>query len=151
MPVRASSLTGMDQQSSDGTVETRVVSGEFEVTGWDETRYFGADDPDGTQLARATVRKTFTGAVSGSSVTELLTAGAGTGQGYVASELFEGSIDGRKGTVVFQHGGVGDESASTAFGNIVPGTGTDELAGLRGTVAYRHDETGAVITLSLQN
>lgn len=125
------------------------MTGDFEITGWDDALYFGAEDPDGPQLARVTVRKTFTGAVSGSSVTELLTAGGGTGRGYVASELFEGSIDGRKGTVVFQHGGVGDESGATAFGNIVPGTGTDGLAGLRGTVVYRHDETGAVVTLTL--
>jgi hypothetical protein len=143
----------MDQTSSstEDSTGTRVVTGNFEVTGWDDTLYFGADDPDGTQLARVTVRKTFTGAVSGSSVTELLTAGGGTGRGYVASELFEGSIEGRKGTIVFQHGGVGDASGGEAFGNIVPGTGTEELAGLRGTVVYRHDEAGAVVTLGLRS
>jgi hypothetical protein len=126
-----------------------IVTGEFEVVGWDDTLYFESDEPNGTKLARVTVRKTFTGALTGTSVTEVLTAGGGTGRGYVASELFEGSIDGRTGTVVFQHGGVGDESASEAFGAIVPGTGSGELTGLRGSVVYRHDETGAVVTLTL--
>ena len=126
-----------------------MVTGEFEIVSWDDTLYFEDADPDGTKLARVTVRKTFTGDVAGTSVTELLTAGGGTGRGYVASELFEGSIDGRKGSVVFQHGGVGDDTGGEAFGNIVPGTGSGELAGLRGAVSYRHDEAGAVVTLTL--
>ena len=135
-----------DQRETTGPA---IVTGEFEVVGWDDTLYFESEDPDGTKLARVTVRKTFTGAVAGTSVTELLTAGGGTGRGYVASELFEGSIDGRKGSVVFQHGGVGDDTGGEAFGNIVPGTGSGELAGLRGAVSYRHDEAGAVVTLTL--
>jgi hypothetical protein len=135
----------MINQSREGT----VVKAAFEVTSWDDTTY---SEPDGgPALARVTVGKTFTGAVEGTSVTELLTAGGpGDGRGYVASELFTGSIDGRRGSVVFQHGGIGDESGSEAFGNIVPGTGTGELAGLRGAVSYRHDETGAVVTLTLR-
>jgi hypothetical protein len=135
---------------NEGGFGTTVVTGEFEIVGWDDTLYFEDADPDGTKLAKVTVRKTFTGDVAGTSVTELLTAGGGTGRGYVASELFEGSIDGRKGSVVFQHGGVGDDTGSEAFGNIVPGTGSGELAGLRGTVSYRHDEAGAVVTLTLR-
>jgi uncharacterized protein DUF3224 len=137
-----------DASTAAGSAPT-TVTGEFEVVEWDDTLYFESENPEGTKLARVTVRKTFTGAVAGTSVTELLTAGAGTGRGYVASELFEGSINGRKGTVVFQHGGVGDKSGGEAFGSIVPGTGSDELAGLRGKVTYRHDESGAVITLTL--
>jgi hypothetical protein len=129
---------------------TAVVTGQFEVVGWDDTVYREPEAPDGTTLSRVTVRKTFTGDVTGSSVAELLTASGGTGRGYVASEVFEGTIGGRRGTVVFQHGGVGDESGGETFGNIVPGTGDGELAGLRGTVSYRHDADGAVVTLTLQ-
>src|SRR3954452_14874024 len=120
--------------------ENHIVTGNFEVIGWDDALYFESDQADGTKLARVTVRKTFTGVVQGSSVAELLTAGgASGGRGYVASELFEGTIDGRSGSVVFQHGGVGDETGGEAFGNIVPGTGTAELTGLKGTVSFRHD------------
>jgi hypothetical protein len=144
------SVTAMtDQREATGTA---VVTGEFEVVEWNDTLYHESEDPDGTKLARVTVRKTFTGAVAGTSVTEVLTAvaGTGTGRGYVASELFDGSIDGRSGTVVFQHGGVGDDSGSESFGHIVPGTGSGELAGLRGTLVYRHDASGAAVTLTLQ-
>jgi hypothetical protein len=136
----------------DGRPETNLVTAEFEVTGWDDSLYFESEDADGPKLGRAEVRKTFSGQVQGTSVAELLTAGAaGGGRGYIASELFEGSIEGRKGSVVFQHGGIDDgRGGGETFGNIVPGTGSGELAGLRGTISYRHDETGAVVTLSLQ-
>jgi hypothetical protein len=45
---------------------------------------------------------------------------------------------------VLRHGGVGDH----AFGHIVPGSGTGELAGLSGEAVYAHDDAGARLTLS---
>jgi Protein of unknown function (DUF3224) len=124
---------------------TREITAEFEVTGWDQTTY---DEPaDGPPLARATVRKTFRGALDGTSVAEVLLTGGADGRGYVASERFTGSIDGRRGTVVLQHGGLDDGGTPRTFGSVVPGTGTGELAGLTGSVTYVHDATGARITL----
>jgi uncharacterized protein DUF3224 len=132
------------------TTTERVIRAAFEVTGWDENTYLAAEAGAGTAMAQVEVRKTFTGPVAGTSVARLLTAGGpGDGRGYVASERFEGTIEGRRGTIVFQHGAVGDSGGGATFGNIVPGTGTAELAGLRGTVAYQHDENGAVVTLTL--
>lgn len=122
-----------------------TIKGEFEVTGWEELPY----SETGAKLARVTVRKTFTGEISGTSVAELLTAQADGGAGYVGSEIFEGTVDGRKGTVVFQHGGVDDAGNAHTFGNIVPGTSTGELAGLRGRIRFEHDEAGARVTLEL--
>ncbi|WP_234361940.1 DUF3224 domain-containing protein [Plantactinospora sp. BB1] len=114
---------------------------DFEVTGWDEQPY---DEPaEGGTLARVTVRKSFRGVIEGTSVAELLTA---ANRGYVASERFTGSIDGRPGTVVFQHAGLDVEPPRT-FGNIVPGTGTGELTGLTGTVSFRNDESGHSVRL----
>ncbi len=37
----------------------------------------------------------------------------------------------------------------TTFGTIVPGCGTGDLAGLRGTISFWHDEKGATVTLRL--
>jgi hypothetical protein len=143
--VPASKLSRMSESPT-----STLITATFEVTSWDDATYVESDGA-GPTLARVTVRKTFTGAVEGTSVTELLTAaGIDGGRGYVASELFEGTIDGQAGRVVFQHGGIGDQGSGRAFGNIVPGTGTNALAGLAGLVSYRHDETGAVVTLNLQ-
>jgi hypothetical protein len=127
---------------------TRTITGEFEVTGWDQSLY---DEPmDGPAMGRVTVRKTFRGAVDGTSVAELLTAGNDNGRGYVASERFTGTVEGRKGTVVFLHGGLDDGASPFTFGHILPGSGTDELTGLAGEVTYVHDESGAQVTLVLR-
>ncbi len=119
---------------------------EFEVLSWDES-WTGELEP-GWVLARATVRKKLTGAVEGTSVAEVSTTGQGTGRAYSALERVEGSIGGRTGSFLLQHGGAGDETGQEAFGHIVPGTGTGELAGLTGTAVFAHDEQGARIALS---
>jgi len=122
---------------------TEIV-GEFLVTAWEE----GAFDEQ-TQTTRATIRKQFRGDIEGTSVAELLAAGAEGGRGYIASELFTGSVLGRKGTLIFQHGGLDDGVAPYTFGNIVPNGGTGELGDMRGTVTFRHDENGAVVTITI--
>lgn len=128
---------------------TRTITAEFEVTGWDQSLY---DEPqDGPPLGRATVGKTFRGTVEGTSVAELLIAGNDNGRGYVASERFVGTIEGRKGSVVFLHGGLDDGASPFTFGHIVPGSGTDELTGLAGELTYVHDESGARVTLVLHD
>lgn len=89
--------------------------------------------------------KTYAGDVTGRSITQFTSAfdaerGVGT---YVALESFEGTVDGRRGAFNFVH------AASTSgadrfneFGVIVPESGTDELAGITGTVRLRIDEDG---------
>ncbi|HZM77173.1 MAG TPA: DUF3224 domain-containing protein [Candidatus Limnocylindrales bacterium] len=77
------------------------IMGEFQVTGWEEGDY-----DEATRATRVTVRKSFSGDIEGSSVAELLGAGAEGGRGYVASEFFTGSVLGRKGTLIIQHGGL---------------------------------------------
>ncbi len=118
----------------------------FEVLSWDQT--WTGELAAGWVLARATVRKRMTGAIEGTSVAEVSTTGQGTGRAYSALERVEGTLDGRTGTFLLQHGGAGDETGQAAFGHIVPGTGTDELTGLRGTAVFAHDDAGARITLS---
>ena len=101
-------------------------------------------------MTRTVVKKTFTGALTGSSVAELLTCESESGSaGYVAMERVEGTLDGRAGTFVIQHGGLFDATTgkATPYGAIVPGSATGELAGLRGSAEYRHDDQGAMLTL----
>jgi hypothetical protein len=121
----------------------QTITASFEITGWDETVY--EEPAEGPPLARATVRKRFSGPLEGTSVAEVLLAGR---SGYLASERVDGALDGRRGTFVIQHGGVGDETDQHAFGHIVPGSGTGELRGLRGEAAYAHDDSGARLTLA---
>jgi hypothetical protein len=121
------------------------ITASFEITAWDETTY---DEPaEGPKLARATVRKTFSGPLEGTSVAEVLTAQGEDGSGYLASERIIGSLEGRRGSFVLQHGGVGDSTGQRAFGHVVAGSGTGELRGLAGEATYAHDDAGARVTL----
>ena len=91
------------------------------------------------------MRKTYAGDVEGRSVTQFTsafdqTSGVGT---YVALESFEGSVAGRRGAFNFVH------AASTSgtdraheYGLIVPGSGTEELVGIEGSVRLTVDADG---------
>ncbi len=124
-----------------------VVRIPFEVTGWEpEPLSLGESGP--VAFGRVTLRKTFSGPLTGTSVVAMTSATVGeTPAGYVALELVTGSLRGRTGTFVLQHSGVVDGADQRATGVVLPGTGTGELAGLRGTVELTHDESGAVLTL----
>lgn len=126
---------------------TTHATATFEVTSWEDQVY---DDPsEGPKLGRATVGKTLRGDVEATSTAELLTCQAADGSaGYVASERVTGRIGDRAGTFVVQHGGTAVAGTPDHnFGHVVPGSGTGQLTGLRGTCEYRHDETGATFTL----
>lgn len=125
---------------------SRQATANFEVTGWTPAPYSEAEGAP--TLSRVTVTKAFTGDLEGTSTAELLTCVAADGSaGYIAQELFEGSLGERAGTFVMQHGGLQEGSEQKAYGSVVPGSGTGGFHGLRGEVRYRHDEHGAVFTM----
>src|SRR3954471_4502985 len=67
-------------------------------------------------------------------------SGVGT---YVALESFEGVVAGRRGSFKFVHAAsTSGADRSNEYGLIVPGSGTDELAGIEGTVRLRVDADG---------
>jgi hypothetical protein len=122
----------------------------FEVTAWTPTPYDQPDD--GPELTRVALSKVFHGDLEGESVGEGLFCGMkapDAGAGYVVSERVTGRLQGRSGTFVLQHGGVmGAGRAPQTFGHVVPGSGTDQLAGLTGEVEIRQTEDGQhVMTL----
>ena len=118
----------------------------FDVTSWDETAYHETET--GPKLTRAVVGKTFSGDLEGASTAELLmcranAAAAIKGAGYVAIEIIDGQLDGRKGTFVLQHGGVmvGAVPQNT-FAYILPGSGTENLEGITGEAEIAVDKEG---------
>jgi hypothetical protein len=124
------------------------ATAEFAITSWEATPF--DEDVPGPKMTRTVVKKTFTGALAGSSVADLLTCESESGSaGYLAMERMEGTLDGLAGTFVIQHGGIYDATTgkATPYGAIVPGSATGELMGLRGSAEYRHDEQGAILTL----
>ena len=128
-----------------------TVTSTFEVTGWDETVY---DEPaEGSKLSRITVTKRFTGPLDATSTAQLLTAVAPDDPnqaGYIGSERVTGTLDGRSGTFVIQHGGIAggpEPRHPRQFGWVVPGSGTGDLHSLTGSVLFQHDEHGAIFTM----
>lgn len=81
--------------------------------------------------------KTWSGGMEGISRGVLLSGGdPATGHaGYVAIEQFEGTLDGRYGTILLNQLGsmVGDEPQLSFV--LTPGSGTGQLSGLTGTVS----------------
>ena len=127
-----------------------VVRIPFEVTGW-ESEPLALGEPGPVGFGRVTLRKTFTGALTGTSVVAMTSAAIGEQPaGYVAVELVTGTLEGRSGSFVLQHSGVVDGADSRAAGVVLPGTGSGGLAGLRGTVQLTHEETGAVLVLDYE-
>jgi hypothetical protein len=129
-------------------IEDAPIIAPFEVTGWDQVPYGG--DAERNDLARVTLTKVFTGDIEGESVAELLMASNPVGAGYLASELFTGSVGTRSGTFVVQHGGLVDSGDAHSFGSVVPGSGTGELAGVRGEAIYANNDEGHTLTLTLR-
>lgn len=91
------------------------------------------------------MRKTYAGDVVGRSVTQFTSAfdqttGVGT---YVAMESFEGAVAGRHGAFNFVHAAsTSGPDRADEYGLIVPGSGTDELTGIAGTVRLHIDDDG---------
>lgn len=98
----------------------------------------------GTGLGRMALQKTWHGEVQATSRGEMLTAmGAGNGSGaYVAVERVTGTVLGRKGSFSLVHRGVMAGGQQELSITVVPGSGTDELQGLEGTVSIRIDPDG---------
>ncbi|MCX4741688.1 DUF3224 domain-containing protein [Streptomyces antibioticus] len=93
----------------------------------------------------ATMRKEFEGEVVGRSAT-LFTAAFDQAKGvgtYVAMESFEGTLHGRSGAFNFAHSATTTgEDRQSEFFVVVPGSGTDELAGITGSGGIAVDPDG---------
>lgn len=121
----------------------------FDITGWEIAEEAPTESTDEAKLSRAIIKKAFHGDLEGTSTATALfcQSADGSGGGYMAQERVEGSLSGKSGSFVIQHGGIKTATVQNSFGNIIPGTGTGELKGLRGEAVIAHDEQGAKLTL----
>ncbi|GAA4986026.1 DUF3224 domain-containing protein [Kitasatospora paranensis] len=114
--------------------------GAFRVDGWEPEVL---DERPGAALAKVRLTKTFDGPLAGTSEVHMLSAADGAGQpaAYVAFERFIGALDGRKGSFVLQHCAPGSRGERLVV-RVVPGTGTEELTGITGSLDIRIDDAG---------
>jgi hypothetical protein len=120
--------------------QENVVRAPFDISHW-ESESYQVDGVD-SELSRVHATKEFAGDIEGTSVAELLMAGNNRGAGYVASEVFTGSVLGRRGTVIVQHWGLAEGTAAASSGHIIPGSGTGDLEGIAGRAEYSQDVSG---------
>ena len=115
------------------------ITGTFDVTITPETL---SDTAAQSGLGRLSLDKRYHGALEASAQGEMLSARASvTGSaGYVALERVEGSLDGRHGSFYLQHSGTMTRGAPALSVTVVPDTGTEQLQGLRGSLAIRIDD-----------
>jgi hypothetical protein len=90
-------------------------------------------DDDAVSLMR--VLKTIEGDLTGTGRADMLSVGTPIdgSAGYVAIDRITGTLHGRAGSFVLQHFGLMDRGAGKLVVQVVPDSGTDELAGLTGT------------------
>ena len=117
----------------------------FQLTGWDAAPY--DETTENPTLTRVVVKKSFeTDDLKGEATGELLMCSSADGSaGYTIMDRVTGELCGRVGSFVMIHGATTDEMR--AGGKIVPGSGTDALASIAGTVEFQSDENGKRIIL----
>jgi hypothetical protein len=103
----------------------------FAIKSWDEKPYNEAEGMP--RLTRSSVVKTFTGDIEGESQLEYLMMYRPDGTAtFVGLERVVGRIGGRSGSFVLERSGTFDGTVARESYSVVPGSGTGELAALRG-------------------
>ena len=90
------------------------------------------------------ITKSWAGDVSGDGDGVMVSGGdpARGDAGYVAIEVVHGTVHGRRGTFLLQQFGDLDEGRETLYYQVVNGSGTGELVGLRGRMDIDIDDEG---------
>lgn len=110
---------------------SKRATGTFNLDRWEPEPPY--DERDGMKLTRIYIAKSFRGDLEGTSDTHITTVHTTTGPAaYVGIERFQGALHGRKGSFILQHSAGGVGGVPWLTWKIVEGSGTDELAGLRG-------------------
>jgi hypothetical protein len=109
-----------------------VAKGTFDV----KVLPVAPDAGDSAGIGRLTLSKVFHGDLDGTSTGVMLgsqSAVKGSG-GYVALEVFSGTLNGKRGTFVLQHNGTMQGGKFKLNVVVVPDSGTGELTGIAGTL-----------------
>ncbi|MET9293908.1 DUF3224 domain-containing protein [Streptomyces sp. NPDC003077] len=130
------------------------TNGHFTYRDWKE-RVVSEEGAAGPRLAHASVTNAFTGGIVAEPTTcdysiVYLTEKTGA---FAGLEVLAGSLDGRTGGFALEERGTfePDGSVRCSF-EVVPGSGTGELAGLRGSGSFtaRHGESSVPYTFTYE-
>lgn len=118
----------------------------FTIESWDEQPIHEVEGL--SKLARVTARLSYKGDIEGLGVVEyLMTYHDDQSATFIGLERIQGGLAGYTGSFVLQHSGIyKDGSAKSSF-TVVPGSGSDKLAGLSGHGEYAASGCEAPITM----
>jgi hypothetical protein len=124
------------------------VKSSFKITAWEPAT---EENDEIADIARARIRKEFTGEMTGTSVANaILYQTPVQSGGYAALERITAKIGDREGTFVVQHSGIRDTDGSgPAYGDVVPGSGTGGFEGVTGSMQIAQGESGEYFLLDL--
>ncbi len=126
--VRADVMDGASKQKE----KTMTARGTFDVKVTQQPQ----DDSAGGPFSRLFLDKKFHGDLDAASKGQMMAAGTAVeGSGaYVAFELVTGTLNGKRGSFIFQHKGTMRKGAYELSVTVVPDSGTDELTGISGSM-----------------
>jgi hypothetical protein len=129
------------------TTETAHADARITVHKYEPVPY---DEPEnGPILSRIHVEESFSGDITGDGVVEFLQAAQPDGTAsFVGIERVAGSVAGKTGSFLLQDQGTVADGVVSGEWFVVPGSGTGELTGLRGTGGFTANlGEGATVTL----
>jgi hypothetical protein len=107
------------------------ATGRIEVETYEPQPYEEIDE--GPNLVEIQVTETFSGDIEGEGVVRFLQAVRNDGSAsFVGLERVTGSLAGRRGSFLLQDAGALEGNTVSGGWFVIPGSGTGELAGLRG-------------------
>lgn len=131
------------RESAGRTRATAVIAvHKYEPSPYDESA-------EGPVLTRIHVEESFSGDITGDGVVEFLQAARADGSAsFVGIERVTGELGGRRGTFLLQDAGTVQDNIVSGNWFVIPGSGTGQLAGLRGEGGFRaHLGEGAQVHL----
>lgn len=113
---------------------TQRAHGRFDVKLSPQTM---ADPAATSTLGRLSIAKRYAGDLEAEALGEMLTAATSVkgSAAYVAVERVTGTLAGKRGSFALHHTGVMNRGAPRLTITVVPDSGTDELAGITGTMS----------------
>jgi hypothetical protein len=127
----------------------KSAKAQFRIASWDENPY--AEFESVGKLTRAVTAQTYSGDLAGESRGDSLMyyGRPDSPVYYTGLERFTGTLDGKTGSFVLQAKGTFTDGLAETAWFVVPGSGTEELAGLRGEGGYRAAHGESAMTANL--
>ncbi|TRY33183.1 DUF3224 domain-containing protein [Aliiglaciecola sp. M165] len=112
-----------------------TLTGKFEVS-------MQPQKDESFDVRRMTLDKTYFGDLKGHAKGQMLShvTQVNGSAGYVAIEIFDGEVNGKKGSFVLQHSGQMDKRAQSLDISIIPDSGSGELVGISGNMSIEIKE-----------